>query len=283
MNTPANKSTNVVQYDLIKSLFKAYKQEDPTFAICGWKKTSKKFIANIDDFPDDFDDFRKDFADGLRTRSKGMNWFKMRTGWSKPVKGLTSDRDSKMAWWFEDNKAGAFLTSVQNSNNVVILGNFLYSEGFMDPTRLIQVIMNEYRRMYPTAAPLEAGCRTKQCKQITVDDKKANSWVMAVNQPICVEVGQSQASKLKLLLYKLFNKNPLAKNRPGRYNMLFLPAEDQMHTGSDDTNARQRALRKHKLVIQSLTLVKAHTEEIIQELDKPYQANGSSYTARYYP
>jgi len=51
-----------------------------------------------------------------------------------------------------------------------------------------------------------------------------------------------------------------------------------MHAGSDGTNARQRALRKHKLVIQSLTLVKAQTEEIIQELDKPHQANGSSCT-----
>jgi len=91
--------------------------------------------------------------------------------------------------------------------------------------------------MCPTDAPLEAGCRTKQCKQITIDDKKANSWVMAANQPICIEVDRSQASKLKLLLYKLFDKNPLAKNRLGRYNVLFLPAEDQMHTGSDGTNA----------------------------------------------
>jgi len=100
--------------------------------------------------------------------------------------------------------------------------------------------MDEYHRIYPTAAPLKAGCRTKQCKQIMVDDKKANSWVMAVNQPICIEVDQSQASKLKLLLYKLFNKNPLAKNRPGKYNILFLPAEDQMHMGSDGTRERQK-------------------------------------------
>jgi len=132
MNTPANKSPNVIQYDLIKSLFKAYKQDDPTFAICGWKTASKSFIANVNDFPDNFDDFRKTYAKGLRTRSKGMNWFKIRTGWSKPVKGLTSERDSKMAWWFDDNKAGAFLTSVQDSDNVVILGDFLYSGGFID-------------------------------------------------------------------------------------------------------------------------------------------------------
>lgn len=150
----------------------------------------------------------------------------------------------------------------------------------MDLVRVTQVLKDEYQRMYPTEGPLEAGCRTKQCKQIKVDDKKANSWVMAVNQPICIEVDRSQASKLKLLLYKLFNKNPMAKDRPGRYNILFLPAEDQMQTGSDGANARQRALRKHKLVIQSLTLVKAQTEEIIQELDKPYQANGTSYTLR---
>jgi len=132
MNTLANKSPNVVQYDLIKSLFKAYKQEDPTFAIRGWKTASKSFIANVDDFPDDFDHFRKTYAEGFHTRSKGMNWFKLRTGWSKPVKGLTSERDSKMAWWFDDNKAGAFLTSVQDSDNVVILGDFLYSGGFID-------------------------------------------------------------------------------------------------------------------------------------------------------
>jgi len=53
-----------------------------------------------------------------------------------------------------------------------------------------------------------------------------------------------------------------------------------MHAGSDGANARQQALRKHKLVIQSLTLVKAHTEEIIQELNKPHQANGASCTLR---
>jgi len=103
---------------------------------------------------------------------------------------------------------------------------------------------------------------------------------MAVNQPVCIEVDRSQASKLKLLLYKLFNKNPLAKNRPGKYNILFLLAEDQMHTGSDGTKEHQKAFRKHKLVLQSLTLVKAHTEEIMQELDKPFHANGTSYTLR---
>jgi len=185
-----------------------------------------------------------------------------------------------MVWWFDDNKAGAFLTSVQDSDNVVILGNFLYSGGFIDLARITKFLMDECHRIYPTAAPLKAGCRTKQCKQIMVDDKKANSWVMAVNQPICIEVDRSQASKLKLFLYKLFNKNPLGKIRPGKYNILFLPAEDQMHTGSDGTRERQKAFRKHKLVLQSLTLVKAHTEEIIQELDKPFQANGTSYTLR---
>jgi len=47
MNTPANKSPNVIQCNLIKTLFEAYKQEDPTFPICGWKKASKSIIANI--------------------------------------------------------------------------------------------------------------------------------------------------------------------------------------------------------------------------------------------
>jgi len=50
--------------------------------------------------------------------------------------------------------------------------------------------------------------------------------------------------------------------------------------GSDGTKERQKAFRKHKLVLQSLTLVKAHTEEIIQELDKSFHANGASYTLR---
>jgi len=82
MNTPANKSPDVIQYDLIKTLFKIYKQEDPTLAICWWKKASKSIIANLDasDFPNDFDEFCKIFAKGLRTRSKGTNWFKIRTG-----------------------------------------------------------------------------------------------------------------------------------------------------------------------------------------------------------
>ena len=280
MNTPAGKSPNQVQYDLIKTLYKAYKQEDATFVYCGWKKGSKKIIACIDDFPDDFDEFRKFYAEGLRTRTKGTNWFKMRAGWSKAVTGLTSDRDSKMNWWFEENKCGAFLTSVQDSDNVVILGDMLYSGGFIDCERLQQILISEYARRYPTEPALLAGCCTKQCKQIKVEDKKANSWIMAANQPICIEVDRSQASKLKLLLYQLFNKQPDARKRPGNYNILFLPAEDQMQTGSAGTRERQRALRKHKLVVQSLTVVKAPTEENIHKLDKPIQVNGTSCQPR---
>ena len=138
----------------------------------------------------------------------------MRAGWSRAVAGLTSDRDSKMNWWFEENKCGAFLTSVQDSDDVVILGDMLYSGGFIDCERLQQILISEYARRYPTEPALLAGCRTKQCKQIKVEDKKAISWIMAANQPICIEVDRSQASKLKLLLYHLFNKQPDARKRP---------------------------------------------------------------------
>jgi len=64
---------------------------------------------------------------------------------SKPNKGLTSDRDSQMNWWFEDNKAGAFLTSVQNSDNVVTLGDLLHSGGFINPARRTQIVTDECR------------------------------------------------------------------------------------------------------------------------------------------
>ena len=53
-----------------------------------------------------------------------------------------------------------------------------------------------------------------------------------------------------------------------------------MHTGSQGTKECQQAFWKHKLVIQSLTLVKAHLKEPVQFLDKPIATNGNTYTLR---
>jgi len=49
----------------------------------------------------------------------------------------------QMNWWFEENKAGAFLTAVQDLDNVVILGNFLCSGGFLDPFCLTKTLTDE--------------------------------------------------------------------------------------------------------------------------------------------
>ena len=266
---------------VIKDFHAAAKREDPTFAYGGWKKgTQVPIICHADDFPDDFDEFRKHYTDGLRTKSKGVIWFKMRVGWSSPISGLTSTSTSVLSYWFQDNQAGAFLTAVQDSDDVRTLGDFLYSGGFMDPNHLTQLLKDAWKKAYPTQPELMAGCRTKLCKQIKIADKKANSWVMAANQPISIEVDRTQATKLKLLLYQLFNKKRLAKDRPEAYNLLFLPSEDQMMTGSAGDRERKRALRKHKLVVQSLTLVKASLEEVVLSLDAPFVKNNQTYTLR---
>lgn len=277
IDTPKGKSPSEVVRRKIMEQLKTYKMDDKEVAIVPWKMSGTgKPIREDDDFPDKLQEFSSTYSDRIRVRSKGTVWFKLRVATNLSPESLTSVGDSITKYWFEDNAAGAFLCTVQESDNTVDLGDMLYSGPFIDNVRLTKVVKELYKAWYKE--DLLAGCRPKKNTEIPVDKESTNTnWTLAENQPIHFEVHEPQAQNLKRLLYQTFNKVTNPEGRPGGYGFQFLPVKTMMMTGTDGIKARIRAQSKHKAVIKSLVLIKNIS---IRSLDKVVKERGSTTTLR---
>ena len=101
--------------------------------------------------------------------------------------------------------------------------------------------------------------------------------MLATNQLVRIDVDHGDVKPLKAILYATFNKQHNFKLRPGQYNMRFLPEKNHVRYGNRGRKTRMDTLKKHAVVIKSLTIIKSSD---IKRLDEPFSKNGTSYTLR---
>jgi hypothetical protein len=100
---------------------------------------------------------------------------------------------------------------------------------------------------------------------------------MADNQVVVLEADQDDAKQLKSFLHMNFNKRSNFLERPGKYNLRFVPDKSQMRAGSTGNLNRINTFRKHSAVIQSLSLSKSTD---IKRLDSARRINHVTCTLR---
>jgi hypothetical protein len=277
IDTAEDEGTTERALELLGALLETYQKRDIHVAFIPWT------FADMDSLPPIMDPivmanmlvskFRP-YTDGFRPKPSKPCWFQMAIVSEEPQHLLSNDY-SDASGWFEDNKCGAFLCAVQNSDNTVPLGDLLYSGPFVNPERVAASIqkrcMNRYKK------PLKFGCRLKRNWEIPKADS-LRPFLLAESQIVHIEVDSSDAKNLKKVLHHGFNRrDDNFMLRPGSYGFRFQPDKTQMRPGTDGEEKRHSCLRKHSGIVQKLTLIKSFD---IKELDKPIASNGKEYALR---
>ncbi|CAB9522813.1 hypothetical protein SEMRO_1344_G264690.1 [Seminavis robusta] len=271
------KGANEVTLNLIKSMFIAMKDREDSVAILPWTISDMNklpAITSIQRFPAKISEM-KAYTDRIRPKSNSTCWFKMHLASNGDKEHFTSSDKSDNSDWFDDNESAAYFCTVQNSDDPVSLGDFLFSGAFSDPVRIADVIHKMCQTTYNKT--LHFGCRVRKVKEIDSTLSKPRVWTMADNQMVHIEVDRKEAKTLQKILHKHFNKTDDPKMRPGGYNFRVLPDKKLILSSPKGERSRTKMLKKHQAVVQSLVLIKG---EDIKELDEEYSFQGESFTLR---
>jgi len=281
--TPEGKeSASDVAIQSLKDMFTTVNDRDDRAILLPWKITDLLLhpaITNESNFPTTATTMRV-YADKFRPK-KGALWLKLHWASDNAAAHLVSGPKSDNSDWFDDNEAGAWLATVQQSDDPVPICDFLYSGGFTDTDHLQHAITVALNQLHPGRVFL-FGIRTRKHKEITIDQSNGyRSWTMVENQLAHLEADRKQSKLLKHLLYKLFNTKPRAE-RPGGYNLRVLPDKTMTKHGNQGDRTRHDTLRKHQGVILNLQLVVV--EDVVDgQLDCPFSTNnGESQSLRQY-
>ena len=229
-------SAGILAMKLMKSWFKRMLEVDSKAALLPWKKSdmSKKAILSMKAFPVKLSNFRL-YTDRFRPKADSNVWLKLHIACVAETKEFLSQDDSKMSDWYDTNDSAAYEASVQESDDTILLGDFMYSGSFLNQVRVqeqikkaIEVLRHAQaqKRKQKSFDPVLIGVRGKKNREMEalVQKVKILDWVMAPDQMLHVEVDRAQANRVKKELYVLFNNTkPGAQPRPGGYNMRFLP------------------------------------------------------------
>lgn len=263
--------------ELLASLLEAYQKRDPHVAFLPWSFDAWESLPPIVDpkavasMP--VSKFRP-YTDGFRPKPAKPCWFTMAIS-SEAPQHLLSDDSSDTSGWFDDNRSGAFLCAVQDSDNTIPLGDLLYSGPFVNLERVTASIQKWCLDRFKKT--LKFGCRFKRNPDIPKADSQ-RPFLLAESQIVHIEVDSADAKHLKKIMHSGFNKrndNPML--RPGSYCFRFQPDKKQMRPGTDGDKTRNNCLRKHSSIVTKLTLI---TSFDIKELDKPVASNGQEYSLR---
>ncbi|MGL5935190.1 MAG: hypothetical protein ACRCZI_06160, partial [Cetobacterium sp.] len=246
-----------------------------------WKHADmKKYpsIDQVDDIPSKMSDFKKIYAEGIRPKSNSTCWFKIHLDIEEKIDPIhyTSTNDSETQDLFLDTGHKAYMCSVQNSDDVVDLCDFIYSGPFTNPQDFEKILRDALKET--TKANFKFGCRVKKTKELP-EPQTVKDWLLKYNTLLHLEVDRRQAKVLKQELYRLFNKIEGNKRRPGGYNFRVLPDKSQIRSGTRGTRDRINMLRKHQANTQSLTVFKSYD---IKELDLEVTSNHNTITLREY-
>jgi hypothetical protein len=271
-----NVSPNVVILRKLKEWYTTAREEDSTVVILPWAiQSSEKRIDDPETFPDSIKAFNT-YAPGLNVRDNKDIWFKIRFGHDTHSDNISSNRDSSIAWWHEKNQSGAYPCAVQDSDNTIILGQFLYSGLFINPARCDTIIKSLWSRAYPKLDKLKMGCKNVKCKEIKLPQNQRFS-IMNQNNIISLEVDKNQSQDLKRLLHLAFNKQEDRSKRPGFYDFRMLPAPDLMTSGANGKTLRLGCLKKHEGVLKNLELIRTPD---IRHLDEAIVSAGKQHSLR---
>jgi len=263
----------------IKEYLGLCQTEDKATLLLPWKCDDKDTvpIADLTLFPTTITAL-KPYADKLRIKNNSTTWFMMYIGSDIPPENITSARDSPLAHWFQDNGAGAYMATVQNSDDTVDLCDLVFSGPFVDHVRLTDLITKLSK--LKLRRELRFGIRPRINKEIPKSKGKFTNWTMADNQPLHVEVDRQDATALKALLSAAFNKKGVDRNkRLGQYPFKLVPTKENLTMGTAGQVKRQNTLKMHQALIQSLTLI---TSDQIKYLDTQMTIHGEQWTLRKY-
>ena len=272
-------SPDEIALSLIGSLLQTYQAQDPTCAILPWNTKDTSTLHPLTE-PGiicmmEISKFRSQYTDRFRPKLKQNCWFCMAIAHTCPSQHLLSGNLSNLASWFDTNDCGAWLCTVQGSDDIVQVGDLLYGGPFINVARVTHSLQQLCESVCKSA--LKFGCRISKSSEIPRVDARPSNWMLAENQIIKVEADRRDVKTLKHVLYKYLNKQPDFRLRPGQYNVRFLPDKAQMLLGTKGALTRINTLRKHSAVIRSLTIVKSAD---IKHLDLPVTINGIEYTLR---
>ena len=272
------KSAGTLGLETFVSWFDHLKAEvDDQAVLMPWKNddTDKvKAIPHRNDFPQKISEF-KPYADRFRPKSNSFTWVKVRIATNAVIRNLTSQDGSDMADWFDDNGGMSFLCTVQESDQSVQAGTFIYSGAFIDHRRLTRVIMQTLKARRPQV-DWKIGCRTRQMRDVERTNPD-QGWITSNNQIIHFECDRSQAKNACRCLNMTYNKTPKAADRPGGYKIRFAPDPKIITTGSNAVQGLVNLRKKHQAVVASLGAV---TTEEIKELDKECTIRDERVTLR---
>jgi hypothetical protein len=256
-------------------MLEAYQKRDPHVVFLPWSFENWASLPPIMD-PQALADLRvsafRSYTDGFCPKPNKPCWFKMAISSESPQNLLSND-SSDTSGWFDDNKCGAFLCPVQDSDSTVPLGDLLYSGSFVNLDRVTASIQKWC--LDKCKKTLKFGCRFKRNPDIPKSDSP-RPFLLAETQIVHMEVDSAHAKLLKKVLHAGFNvcdRGPMM--RPGSYGFHFQPDKTQMRPGTDGEVKRHKCFRKHSGIVQKLTLI---TSFDIKELDRPVVTNGQEYT-----
>ena len=246
-------TTNDLAINLIKALFKRYKENDATACILPWKIDNMKSapaIHKVDKIPTKMSELKKLYTEGLHPKANSNNWFKLHIGSTEKGINFTSLNESEVQDFFMDNECVAYLCSVQESDDTVDLCDLLYSGPFMNAADF-ELCLRKYM------PGKKFGCRTKKTKEIP-EPKHSKDWLLKPNMMLHIESNRRDAKPIKTILHKLFNAPPEGTTRPSGYNVRVLPAKNQLKLGTKGDSDRLKMLQKHKAIVSSLTVFKSY-------------------------
>jgi hypothetical protein len=276
------KTPNTWFLNHVKEFMTAAKQEDSSVQLLPWKSEDKAapgdIISTVAQIPSKLVDFKK-YTQSVTPKNNSVCWWKSRWACSDdPANIFLSKADSATKYWFDEHNAGSYRCPVQNSYNVIELGDALYSGNFCNPEYVEASIQLVAETVY--GKKLRFGIRIKKTQEIQADEssKSPGSWLMQPNQLLHVEVDKADANQLKNILYACFNKQEDRMKRPGFYPFNFLPDKSQMKTCyASGTQMRKEAYKKHQAIVSNLILIKTTD---IKELNTTCTVNGESWSCR---
>ena len=125
----------------------------------------------------------------------------------------SSNDDRNHASWYHDNDCKAFLSTVQGSDNTILLGKLLYSGPFLDANCITEQLQQVCADKFPD--PIRFGCRLSKSLEIPLAPQKYRNWTLAENQLVKVEVNHNDVKRLKKVMYAYINKKSDFCQHPG--------------------------------------------------------------------
>ncbi len=259
-----DKTVGTQGLELVQSMFEHFQYADEKCVLLPWKESDMALLPAIKlstGFPTKLSEFRP-YADKFRPLAKAGIWVKIRIASQEPGETFTSKDGSDCQDWFDDNDSMAFLCSVQNSEDVVKVGTFIYSGPFINHRRLQDEIVADLQA-YKAIKEWKIGVRIQ--RQTKMEQTTKGHWVLADNQLATIEADSAQAQTIAYRLTKRFNDSTNNPQRPGNYeNLRFAAEPDYITSGTSHVGSANGMLKKHTAILCSLDLL---TTDCIKRLD----------------